>query len=215
MNELPDYRSPFGIDEGDNYTGPFWSDGKVQTSVPFGEAEVKSKLDALSRLHDTAYATYQDAGHRKAADSIYNKEANKLRGLYPHLAGDLVVYGNHASDALSNLATASSTGLLGLVYGGIKNMYNLNDYMINERKYKKDIEDLYAKDPMLTVQTVPRERMNKYHDANPGSVYVTPKKQIALENAASQAVDRHFQYFSDVKKKRRKHPKRNRVYIYN
>lgn len=130
-----------------NYTGPYRSDGKFQTSVEFGKTAPKDKLDALSRLHDSAYAKYKDYGHRVAADSIYNQEAKKLVGKFPSLAGDLVVYGNQTGRSVSNLASNASYGPLGFVYGAVKNMYNLNDYMVNQKKYAREVSDYYDTDP--------------------------------------------------------------------
>lgn len=134
-NELPDSSVPFT----DNYTGPYRSDGQWQASVPFGKSNPQSKLDALSRLHDTAYATYSDYGHRTAADSLYKKESDKLVGLFPKLAGHAVVYGN-------KIAQAASTD-------PFTNALNLYDYMLNEKKYKKEIQALYATDPR--TKTIP------------------------------------------------------------
>lgn len=130
-----------------NYTGPYISDGKFQESVLFGDAEPKDKLDALSRLHDTAYAKYKDYGHRQAADKIYNEAAKKLVGQFPSLAGNLVLYGNQAGRAASNLASGLAYGPLGFIYGAVENMVDLNDIMINGDKYAKDINDLYETDP--------------------------------------------------------------------
>lgn len=140
---LPDYTLPY---VSENYTGPYLSNGQYQSSVAFGDVEPKSKLDALSRLHDTAYATYADYGHRTAADVIYNAEAKKLESLFPQLAGSIVLYGNKIKDSFANLA-GSFVNPLDLIFGAVKNMYNLNDYMVNEEKYRRDILELYAKDP--------------------------------------------------------------------
>ncbi len=131
-----------------NYTGPYWSDGKIQESVPFGKSRPTSRLDALSRYHDTSYALYDDFGRRTAADSIYNERARKLPGNFPKVAGGLVQYGNFTYRSLKNLSKYFTYGLPGLVYGAVQNMYNLNDYMLNEEKYKKQQKDLYASDPI-------------------------------------------------------------------
>lgn len=143
---LPDYSLPY---VSENYTGPYLSNGKYQSSVAFGEAEPKSKLDALSRLHDTAYATFADYGHRTAADSIFNEEAKKLESLFPQLAGGVVLYGNKIKDSFLNLAD-SVYNPFGLIIGAVKNMYNLNDYVMNEEKYRREVRELYQKDPKLS-----------------------------------------------------------------
>ena len=142
-----------------NYTGPFISDGKFQTSVEFGEAEPKDALDALSRYHDSAYYRFKDKGHRMAADSIYADEAAKLTGQFPHLAGHAVRYGNQFKDSLNNLVSpellvAGPFALLGLVKGGLQNACHLHDYMINGDKYKREVLDYYKTDPKLKVNSV-------------------------------------------------------------
>lgn len=148
---FPEYTLPY-VNE--NYTGPYLSDGKFQNSVYFGDAEPKSKLDALSRLHDTAYATFADYGHRTAADSIYNEEAKKLESIFPQLAGAAVLYGNKVMGSFSNLTSNAALGPLGVLIGAVKNMYNLNDYVLNEERYRRDVLDLYAKDPKKKENTV-------------------------------------------------------------
>ncbi len=148
-----DYGTPY-VDE--NYTGPYLSNGKYQSSVEFGDAEPNSRLDALSRLHDSAYAHFEDRNHREAADRIYNKEAKELASQFPQLAGEIVEYGNFASNSFSTLIEDTSTGfkyggpfgaLLGLVYGGVENLLHLNDTLNHGKEYEKDVLDYYASDP--------------------------------------------------------------------
>jgi len=137
------------IDALPNYTGPYISNGEFQTSVEFGDKPPKDKLDALSRLHDSAYAHFDDYGHRRAADVIYGNEAKQLVGLFPELAGLVVKYGNQIGDSFSTIL--SSYGMLGpagILVGGVKNALKLHDYMINEQRYKKDITEYYATDPV-------------------------------------------------------------------
>lgn len=135
-----------------NYTGPYISDGKFQESVLFGTATPKDKLDALSRLHDSAYAKYSDYQHRVAADRIYNKAAKKLVGQFPQLAGSLVLYGNQTSRAASNLTRGLSYGPLGFLGGALENMWNLNDTMFNGDSYITEVQDFYATDPYQGFQ---------------------------------------------------------------
>lgn len=132
-----------------NYTGPYWSDGKLQTSVEFGESDPKSELDALSRLHDSAYAKFQDRGHREAADMMYEEQAKKLVGRFPSLAGDLVLYGNYATRQAARGIGLAKYGLPGLLYFGVDNAIKANK-MINGTylsKEKKDVADYYLTDP--------------------------------------------------------------------
>lgn len=130
----------------ENYIGPFWSDGKVQSSVEFGQTPPKSALDAESRLHDSAYAHYSDLVHRMAADSIYEMRVSKLGG-FAAFAGEAVLYGNQTLRAGSNLLDYSKYGPLGLVAGSLINDYHLFDYMNNSERYKKEVLAYYATDP--------------------------------------------------------------------
>ncbi len=136
-----------------NYTGPYISNGKVQTSVEFGDKTPKDALDALSRLHDSAYAKWDDRLHRTVADDIYNKEAKKLIGKFPELAGFLVEYGNWTGRSIANIASGyGSAGFVGALYGGVKNLYDLNDYLINGEKTRKEILKYYETDPLIHLQ---------------------------------------------------------------
>ena len=136
-----------------NYTGPWISNGGIQPSVEFGDRKPKDQLDALSRLHDTAYAKWTDRLHRTVADAVYAEEARKLVKLFPELAAAAVQYGNFAARSLENLATKSKFGILGLITGGVQNMYHLNDYMMNKDRIRKEILDYYATDPYIKLQT--------------------------------------------------------------
>jgi hypothetical protein len=133
-----------------NYTGPYWSDGRLQESVEFGSSDPQSELDKLSRLHDTAYAHYTDRQHREAADEIYERDAKVLAGKFPELAGKLVLYGNYAARQRAQLNSDFATlGPLGLLKFAGTNMWNANKmihgtYLKNE---KADIERLYGTDP--------------------------------------------------------------------
>jgi hypothetical protein len=113
-----------------NYTGPYWSDGKIQSSVEFGTTDPQSELDALSRLHDTAYAHYSDRGHREAADLIYAREAKRLGEKYPELIGNIVQYGNYTGRQAVQLAkdvgTVPGFPLIGLGKFAITNLFNAN-----------------------------------------------------------------------------------------
>lgn len=130
----------------DNYTFPYWSDGKIQESVEFGRKAPLSALDVQSRLHDSAYAHYKDLVHRMAADSIYSANVEKLGG-FAKFAGQAVVYGNQTLRAAGNLLEYAKYGPLGLIVGSVVNDYYLFDYMNNSEKYKKEVLAYYATDP--------------------------------------------------------------------
>jgi len=153
------YKEVVGVKMGDyfdaipNYTGPWISNGKFQESVEFGDKAPKDALDALSRLHDSAYKKWNDRLHRTVADSMYNEQAMMLAGVFPELARDLVLYGNHASRSWDKLSTrVSQLGPLGILVGGIENMYDLNDLVMNGSEVEKEIIAYYATDPFPEFQ---------------------------------------------------------------
>jgi len=87
---LPEWSLPYFQE---NYTGPWLSDGKFQGSVANGKAKTKSKLDALSREHDTAYALCKDSSCLRKADRVYYDKTRSM-SLVPRIAGNLVRYWN-------------------------------------------------------------------------------------------------------------------------
>jgi len=152
---------------GQNYTGPYISDGKFQKSVAFGDSKPLSALDSISRLHDTAYVYYgNDVGHLMAADSLYNERAKQIGGSTAPLAGAVVTFGNSVVGSLSNLSRTVSTGfkvaglpgaLGGLIYGGVENALNLYDYATHRDEYIKDILKMETLDPHPEYLDVPNE----------------------------------------------------------
>lgn len=150
-----------------NYTGPYWSDGKLQPSVEFGTADPQSELDALSRLHDTAYAHYKDRAHREAADEIYEREAKALVGKFPSLAGNMVLHGNYLARQAKQLASDTmlfpGLPLVGLGKFALTNLWNANKMVHGTylEKEKKDVEALYGRDPMAKSKSPPRGNDDK------------------------------------------------------
>ncbi len=206
------------IDALPNYTGPYISDGIFQTSVEFGSATPKDQLDALSRLHDSAYAKYKDFGHRKAADVIYANEARKLIGLYPELAGLAVKYGNQIIGSASNLLGGYKYGPLGFVAGAIKNGLDLHDYMLNSTKYKNDVSQYYNTDPKLSDKSfrpdrpgrspVPKEERKNGAPKIHTPAYSEPKLDASnLNSNVSQIFNAHV-YAYNMRRRRRKNKKR-------
>lgn len=138
------------------YTGPYWSNGEIQESVEWGEKDPKTQLDWLSRQHDSAYAHYKDSRHREAADLIYMREAKKLAGKFPELAGNLVGYGNYTGRQIGKLASdvglaTKLTGnpLFGVLKYGVEGVVN-SAKRINGTYLKNELSDLstyYGTDP--------------------------------------------------------------------
>jgi hypothetical protein len=130
-----------------NYTGPYWSDGKLQSSVEFGKTPPGSALDAESRLHDSAYAHFDDVYHRIAADYIYNEHVENL-GFKEALIGSAVMIGNQVVRAGANIGEQFlNYGPLGLIVGAVEDAYATADYAINHDKYEQEVKDYYATDP--------------------------------------------------------------------
>lgn len=193
--------------------GPYWSDGKLQESVEFGSAPALHELDALARLHDTAYARYKDDKHRTAADMIFAQEAEKLKQKYgtkwaenPHVAAALVQYGNHAKRAATRIGTNVGEGFKiagpigaigGLVYSGLQNISQANQmvkgtYLQQERD---DIKKLYATDPWLkTSDKIPGSSVKTSELVKGGKALlekmkklVQPKTKVAPQPVAPPA----------------------------
>jgi len=142
----------FGV----NYTGPYISNGEFRKSVEFGEAIPTDALDAASRLHDSAYAHWDDDLHRMAADSLYNDDATLIGGTIPTVAGNIVLYGNaiqRASEGLSPL-DIFNPATLGLKL--IKKTYNNNslllEYIEKGDQLRKEVKDYYSTDPHPHLQ---------------------------------------------------------------
>lgn len=165
-----------------NYTGPYWSDGKLQTSVMFGEAEAVNALDELSRLHDTVYAKYPDRAHREAADMWYNSEAKKLTGQFPQLAANAVLYGNYASRQAGKLANDVKTysflpgigGIIGAAKFAVDNISNAQK-MINGTYLKKEKEDIFQ---LFEQDPAKKNQLPSSSQVVPGDVGMPKKKKV-------------------------------------
>ncbi len=142
-----------------NYVGPYWSDGKLQESVEWGEKTPTDALDALARQHDAAYAHFKDDKHREAADMVFAEEAKKLKQKYgsnwasdPKIAARFVEYGNHTTRQLKKLAAIGTLGpaaLPSLIYHAASNMID-NHKRIKGTYLKNEVGDIrkfYAQDP--------------------------------------------------------------------
>lgn len=151
-----------------NYVGPYWSDGKVQSSVVWGNKEPTDALDNLARQHDAAYAHYQDRPHREAADALFAEEARKLTQKYgkgwaadPKVAAALVQYGNYAQRQAAKLGEYTKYGTSGiagnLIGAGRFVVGNLLDAgkMVNGTYLKQERNDVlkfYGTDPKKVGQ---------------------------------------------------------------
>lgn len=170
----------------DNYTGPYWSDGRFQTSVEFGESKPTSELDAASRLHDSAYARFGDQQHRRAADVIYAETTNDIGGASAFV-GQAVKYGNYAINAASELSRDVGWGfelagelgaLVGLAYAEYKFITDIDDWNENSMKYISDVNSYYLRDPHhgdpLYYYPAAARPLPVISNGNGSSVVVTP-----------------------------------------
>lgn len=151
-----------------NYVGPYWSDGKTQSSVEWGNKEPTDALDDLARKHDAAYAHYKDRPHREAADALFAEEARKLTQKYgkgwaadPKVAATLVQYGNYATRQAAKLGEYTKYGTSGiagnLIGAGRFVIGNLLDAgkMVNGTYLKQERNDVlkfYGTDPKKVEQ---------------------------------------------------------------
>lgn len=158
-----------------NYVGPYWSNGKVQPSVEWGELNPTHALDNLARQHDAAYAHWEDRNHREAADMIFAREAHKLKEKFgsriaddPRLAAALVEYGNYGFRQSKKIGQNFLTyGPLGLVKSGVENIWEMHK-RLSGTHLKKELESVskyYAAAPkpskfsspgMKTVKVAPK-----------------------------------------------------------
>lgn len=98
MDELPEWTWPYF----DNYTGPYWSDGRFQSSVKRGKAKPMTKLDVLSKKHDERYANnIGDNDELFLADLEYYK-ASRDMSFVPRVIGAMPLYGNYIFRQPSN-----------------------------------------------------------------------------------------------------------------
>lgn len=151
-----------------NYVGPYWSDGKKQSSIEWGNKEPTDALDNLARNHDAAYAHYKDRPHREAADALFAEEARKLTQKYgkgwaadPKVAATLVQYGNYATRQAAKLGEYTKYGTSGiagnLIGAGRFVVGNLLDAgkMVNGTYLKQERNDVlkfYGTDPKKVEQ---------------------------------------------------------------
>ena len=73
----------------DDYTGPYYSNGIFQGSVPFGKKKPKNKLAELSRIHDTAFALCDTLDCLDRADQLYYDDTRRFQDTQPRIIGAL------------------------------------------------------------------------------------------------------------------------------
>jgi len=137
----------------ENYTGPWLSNGEFQASVAYGKVEPNSRLDALSRDHDTAYALSKTAGARRKADRVYYRKTRDM-SWFPRLAGNIVLYGN---DPLS---------FLGMGYHSDSSSSSSGGGGINMGNAKSSVDQINGDDPNFLSKLQVRKNLRGELDAN-------------------------------------------------
>lgn len=174
-----------------NYIGPYWSNGKVQSSVRYGGKKPINQLDALARIHDTVYAQYKDRKHREAADLWFAAEAYKLKEKFPDLAADIVVYGNflqrQASETYESVSAGASAGglfgaALGLVYQVAKNVVTMQQ-RLNGTYLKSEMADV-----LKVIENDPYKFSNTIGDVDGGRLNNVNGKSSGRVNSPSDRV---------------------------
>nr|UHS71946.1 MAG: hypothetical protein 2 [Hubei sediment luteo-like virus 2] len=183
-----------------NYVGPYWSDGKVQESVEWGDKPALHALDELARQHDAAYAHYKDEKHREAADMIFAEEAKKLKQKYgskwaddPQIAARLVEYGNHTQRQVSKLAKIGVLGpaaLPWLIYHQASNMIDNHKRIKGTYLTKEmgDVRKLYSTDPKKAVLSGTTGRNEKPPGMPGPTVDLVPGNSKESAGKASRSV---------------------------
>lgn len=144
----------------DNYTGPYRSDGKWQTSVAFGTSVPLDDVDRASRLHDSAYAHYTDESHRTAADILYQEMLAGNVSTKGRIVRGLPVYGNYVKNRAAEYGEGFATGMKlaglpgalgGVVLTGARNIWRQFDLLNNLDKYKREVTEYYKTDPLAAT----------------------------------------------------------------
>ncbi len=137
----------------DPYTGPYWSDGKFQPSVEFGTTLPRTWRAFNSRLHDTAFAHFQDDRHRTAADWIYRQALALDDSVVSQVVRHIPIVGNHSGHLLSLFPLG--LGALAAPIAWVRHLMLMNE--INSGGYETEIQDvlqLYSRDPDQALSTM-------------------------------------------------------------
>nr|UHS71954.1 MAG: hypothetical protein 2 [Luteoviridae sp.] len=196
--EGEDPTSPFWASG--NYVGPYWSDGKLQESVEWGDKPALNALDELARRHDAAYAHYKDEKHREAADMLFAEEAKKLKQKYgskwasdPQVAARFVEYGNHTIRQVKDLVKIGTLGpaaLPWLIYKQASNMID-NQKRMKGTYLKKEVGDIrqfYETDPNRKVTPIATETQKKRPGWTGPTVDLVTRSDSSQAGKASQSV---------------------------
>ncbi len=145
----------------DNYTGPYISNGRFQPSVEFGDADPLDFTDFNSRLHDSAFAHFEDARHRTAADWIYSQFLAQDDTFKSRAVRDVPFYGNLLSPYLLKFGLLGAPSLIA----------GLLDVGLTQRSFKTGGYDREIADVLKYYQTDPNLRLRAMGGALTTAVY--------------------------------------------
>lgn len=112
----------------DSYCGPYWSDGKFQSSVEFGATTPEDEVAGQCRLHDSAYKHFKTRQHHKAADLLFYDNITNLK--------DLSLFNQTKGWVAKNLVK--------YVNGALR-----FDYSYPDDKTIQEVKEYYNHDPMF------------------------------------------------------------------
>lgn len=82
------YDQEWSLPYTDNYTGPYWSDGKFQKSVVSGRKKPMTLLDSYSEEHDKWSALCKSDACLNAADDLYELQTSNM-SFFPRMIGKI------------------------------------------------------------------------------------------------------------------------------
>lgn len=124
------------IDFTTNYCGLYYSNGRIQSSVAYGDKDPVSDLDRSCRDHDTRYALAKSNKELDSADLLFYKEQFG-KGLRPSLYSLLVLHVNRLTRGLT-------TGKSFFALGSDPNQSAVEGFSENTR-YVREKEPVYER----------------------------------------------------------------------
>ncbi len=136
-----------------NYIGPWWSDGKWQSSVAYGKSVPRSKLDEIAREHDTRYAMHRgDRAALRLADDIFHDRAKEL-GFVQHLIGDVVKYGNRLLRRSSPLDETTKQTILDKFHQEDQHAWEMGNRVTTAEQHMLDMMHESSTKPVARTKT--------------------------------------------------------------
>jgi hypothetical protein len=147
-DDLPEWYLPYF----DNFTGPYWSDGKLQGSTSRPKKKPLTKLDWHSRDHDSEYALCDSLSCLDDADWDYYRRTRNM-SLGPKIIGTMPLVGNAP---------------LRMVYKLMGKNYRGAESHLRKKMVSKNVEEfmlLSAKDKNRLWITLTEKEKTEYRNA--------------------------------------------------